>query len=515
MRKAFAGLLALLFVLNCSYAQSKVFREVSSEIASQVRTIRQDNAVVGYLVFTTLEKASEDSFNYRITIMDENLNDVGVVNFREQSLGLHDVSFEQDVLCLAYVKENISGKRFRKREDYFKAKENNGGNIFMQFLGLDGKILNTMSVPMKLSISNGDQINYMIIGRLENNIQLKNIPQYGFACFYGEKDKKHVLAFKANGETSWKKVVKETAQSYTLLTSPKGVHLLIKKNEQIKEGGFELLSYGVADSSAYLRYILKDKSGNSLKALSFDNDPVTGNPYVSGKIIDNQKGNPNGGAKGLFKGAYSGVFAINFNGLNKNDVQAVYTYWNDGSQSFVDAKGYYGEQKAYLELTHSFRDYQGNTYFTGPSVYKKARWEALAGAPLVFPLVQYFLNPYRVKIGDPFLIKQNAKGTLSFDNNIPTQNFRAMLLEGPISSSTNNNKSFYVVTNPDTQTNYLLVDDRKDISIYNVNTKKVSRTIPRKDGSISMHISPAKEGYIMVAEYNKKEKYTRVSIESL
>jgi hypothetical protein len=28
-------------------------------------------------------------------------------------------------------------------------------------------------------------------------------------------------------------------------------------------------------------------------------------------------------------------------------------------------------------------------------------------------------------------------------------------------------------------------------------------------------IFPAKEGHIMVAEYNRKEKYTRVSIEAL
>lgn len=514
MRKAFAGLLALLFAFN-SHAQSKVFREVNSEIASQVRMIRQDNTVMGYLVFTTLEKASEDSFNYRITIMDENLNDIGVVNFREQNLSLHDVSLEQDVLCLAYVKENVSGKRFKKRDDYFKVKENGKGYIFLQFLGLDGKILNTASVPMKLEVSNGDMVNYMAIGRLKNSIQLRNIPQFGFAGFYGDKDKRYVLTFKANGEASWRKEVKDAADAFTLLTSPRGVYLLIKKGEEVKEGGFELLSYGVMDSIAYPKYVFKDKSGNSLKVLSFDNDPVTGNPYVSGKVIDSKKGNPNGGVKGLFKGAYSGVFAINFNGLNKNDVQAVYTYWNDGAQSFVDAKGYYGEQKAYLELTHSFRDYQGNTYFTGPSVYKRARWEALLGTPFIFPLVQYFMMPYRVKIGDPFLIKQSSKGALSFDNNISTQNFRAMLLEGPISSSYNNNKFFYAVTNPGTQTNYLLVDDRKNISIYNVNTKKVSRTIPSKDGNVSTYISPAKEGYIMVAEYNKKEKYTRVSIEAL
>src|SRR6187399_1229046 len=93
-------LLTLLLVpfFLVSNAQSKVFKEVSEEISSQVKPIWQDNNMVGYVVFTELEKASADSFNYKITIMEENLNDIGTVKFRELKLGLYDVAFEQDVL---------------------------------------------------------------------------------------------------------------------------------------------------------------------------------------------------------------------------------------------------------------------------------------------------------------------------------------------------------------------------------------------------------------------------------
>ncbi len=76
-------------------------------------------------------------------------------------------------------------------------------------------------------------------------------------------------------------------------------------------------------------------------------------------------------------------------------------------------------------------------------------------------------------------------------------------------------KSFYNVTNSATKSNYLIVDDVDDIVIYNVNKKKVVRTVPHKDGKIKTNIFPAKEGYVMVSEYNKKEKYTKLSIESL
>ena len=99
------------FLLLCSVcaaqAQTKVFKEVNEDIQSQVKPIYQDNSLVGYVVFTQLEKASADSFNYKITLMDENLNDIGVVNFKEIKLFLYGVTFEQDVLCLAYFKSNF------------------------------------------------------------------------------------------------------------------------------------------------------------------------------------------------------------------------------------------------------------------------------------------------------------------------------------------------------------------------------------------------------------------------
>ncbi|MES1250035.1 MAG: hypothetical protein ABUL46_05090, partial [Chitinophaga rupis] len=69
MKKA---LIALLFILPLSFrshAQTKVFKAVAEGMSSQMKTIIQDDAVVGYLSFTQLEAASEDSFNYKITIM--------------------------------------------------------------------------------------------------------------------------------------------------------------------------------------------------------------------------------------------------------------------------------------------------------------------------------------------------------------------------------------------------------------------------------------------------------------
>jgi len=76
MEKAIFSTVLLVLALQNLQPQTKVFQQVGSEISSEVKTIKQGNALVGYLMFTQLEQATKDSFNYRITIMDENLNDI-------------------------------------------------------------------------------------------------------------------------------------------------------------------------------------------------------------------------------------------------------------------------------------------------------------------------------------------------------------------------------------------------------------------------------------------------------
>src|SRR6185437_2241168 len=144
MLRALAFSIASLFVCSLQ-AQTKVFKEVGEDISTQVKPIMQDNAVVGYLAFTRLEKASADSFNYRLTIMDENLNDIGAVNFRQAWLELQTVTFEQNVLCLGYIQSPLEGQTaIRSMRDYRKAEDKaNASHILLQFISLNGKVINT------------------------------------------------------------------------------------------------------------------------------------------------------------------------------------------------------------------------------------------------------------------------------------------------------------------------------------------------------------------------------------
>ncbi len=514
-------LLALLITTaHFANAQSKVFKEVNDEISTQIKLIRQDNSLVGYLAFTTLEKASSDSFNYKLTIMDENLNDIGTVSFRDEKLYLHDVSFEQDVLCLAYYKSNISGQDYTKKSDFKKQVSTAKNYIVTQFLGLDGKIIKTNSIVADSKIKASDYSsfgsNYTIYGDLKHRIQLKNIPQKGFACFYGD-EKNNLLSFDTKGTQLWKKTVPEK-DAYSLMTSTDNVYLLSKQKDKMVEGGYELFGFDVADGKAYDAYALKDKKGNSLKLISLDYDPTTGKPFLSGNIINPDLGTEYPTARKLCNGIYSGVFTIDVSGPKKTDIKENFSYWNDKSKEpTINNNGRYNESKSFTRFTHAFKDDKGNTYFAGSGLVKKTKWGSIISttilSPLLIPAIWVAAGGYnKFWITDALLVKQDQKGTLKMESVIPGDHVK---FKYSSMIAAYDNKSFYNVTNSNTKTNYLIVDDVKNITVYNVTQKKTARSIAHKEGSIRTNVFPAKEGHVMVSEYNKKEKYTRFSIEAL
>ena len=523
MKKIIAMILVILLTTNYLQAQSKVFKEVSDEISSDMEPIIQDGALVGYLVFTQLEKASEDSFNYKITILDENLNEIGIVKFRNEKMDLEAVSFEQDVLCLAYLKSNIMGREFVNGRAYKRAVENSKTAVVTQFLNLDGKIVKENSIEVvtekypERNYSNSRK--FTATTRLKRHIQLVNIPQKGFACIYGDENSNTLSVYNISGNQLWKKNV-DDAIGYSLLTTSDDLFLLSKKNDKMTEGGYSVAAYGVDDNKKYLDYDLKDKDGSSLKVLNFGSDLSTGKPFVSGNIIDKHRGNAYLTAKQIAKGAYSGVFTVNFNGHFKSDVKEIYSYWIDGSQMpAISKSGKYSENSAYAKFTSSMRDYEGNTYFVGSSLIKKPKWGAIGSSvilsPLIVvsPMILMMAGTQKCKLMDALVLKQNAKGVLSVESTIncdskPFVPARVIFSEYDV-------RRFYQVSNSNTKSNYVIVDDTKDIVIYNINQKKIARKVPHKDGQVRTNIFPAKEGYVMVAEYNRKERYTRLSIEAL
>lgn len=512
MKKQLAALTLLLFTSLCQ-AQTKIFREISNQISSQVQAIMQDNNLVGYLVFTQLEKASQDSFNYKIVIMDENLNDIGSIPFRDQKLELHSVAFEQDVLCLSYLKRSTIRTETLNKKGRAIPHSKVQPSVFLQFLNLDGKIVNTVNYDVELAAPSL----YYEQPQLRHYIQVKNVPQKGFACFYGENKKNILLHFNAAGKLVWKKNA-DKANSYQLHTSGSDIYLLEKQRDRYEQGGWELVGYNPADSSVYPKFVVKDKQGNSLRIINISNDPANGKLYMAGYIIDQRKKNKFNTIKRLARGIYAGVFTININGPKKADIQEIYTYWNDGSQPFLAENGKQLDSKCYLLMEGASKDFDGNTIFSGYAIKRKPKWgniifTTVTLPTLVLPLYSCQLGYTKGIIRDNVFMKQTSKGVLSIDQQIPGNKMTIVSARFPIEPF--DAREYYHVANAQTKSSYVIIDDVNDIFIYNVTQKKVVRTIHHKEGSSRINVYPAKEGSILVSEYNQKEKYTRVSIEAL
>ena len=515
---SFLGL--VLFAASTAEAQTKVFKEVAEGISSQFEVIIQDDKLVGYLAFTQLEQASADSFNYRISIMDENLNDIGSVNFREQKLSLADVTFEQDVLCLAYLKSNFQDITYHKRQ-FKEVLANAKSTLFTQFISLDGKIKATNNVNLMITPKAPDYGDKMIGGSLKHGIQLKNIPGVGFACFVGDEQKNFIVTFDAAGKQLWRKDITDNAYEFGLQTSKNDVNLLMKQRQpDCPEGGYTLASFNALNGSPYPKLIPTDKKGNQLKIVSLGNDPVTGDVVMSGMIIDPRKCPHPGTGRGLHHGIYCGVFSIDIKAHNRAGIQTNFSYWNDESNAAFSQRGYLRDAHAYCDVHSCFRDYQGNTWFTATGIHPTFRTGGMIAGALFFELL---LIPTAIELGAGFynyrardveLLKLDPKGNLTYSGSIPTASGFTKAIKS-IPFSMYETSYYYMLTNPETKTDYLIVTDPKNVAIYNIEQKKIARTIPAREKKNYFKVFPAKEGYYMVSEYNQKEKSTRLSIEAL
>ena len=499
MHKSTITVVFLLFA-SALFAQTKVFKEVGEDISTQIKAISQDNALVGYLAFTRLERANEDSFNYRLTIMDENLNDIGSVNFRQGLLDLQSVSFEHDVLCLGYIQSPIYGARsVRNRRDLRRAQDAAASShVLLQFINLNGKILNTYDREVILSTATYNPRSpfsgMRLMGYLRYGMQIRNIPDGGFIVFYGDSSKQSLLTFDIRGGLTHEQILPMTADNYYLHASATEIYLLTRESSRAPLGGFKLYVYNSGNLEAENNFDLRDADGNWLKVLSFDNDPATGDPYIAGCIVNSRRlMHPT--ADDIIYRQYMGLFTLDLGNAHK-EMHVNSSYWSTGRMRGVSEDGHFNDREFDVRYATAFRDYKGNTYFAGTGMVEKG----------------YSLNG-KFKLTDGVFIRQDPSGVLTVDNAIPCEESKYF---GIIDlTSELDHRNYYAVADPDTKTSYVIVDDDQNIYIYNVSTKRVMRTIPHKDGNIKINVFPAKEGHMLVAEYNRKEKSTRFSIEAL
>ena len=245
------------------------------------------------------------------------------------------------------------------------------------------------------------------------------------------------------------------------------------------------------DLSAVIDFDLRDSKDNWLKVLSFDNDPASGDVIIAGCIINPKMERQFVSAADYVNSPYIGLFTIDLGGPGR-DMHANCSYWDDEKFPGLSADGLFSDKDFYVKYASAFRDYKGNTIFAGTAL-------ALVGSS-------------KFKLADGVFVRQEESGKIVLDNSIPCDETKSFGPPGLLYAL--DKKDFYKVDDPDIKSNYMIIDDADNIYIYNVNSKKIMRTIPHKDGNIKINVYPAKEGHIVVSKYNRKERNTSFSIEA-
>jgi hypothetical protein len=137
-------------------------------------------------------------------------------------------------------------------------------------------------------------------------------------------------------------------------------------------------------------------------------------------------------------------------------------------------------------------------------------------SPLIFisPFIIGVTGTHKYRYEDAVIIKQGNKGSLYVDQTIDKSKSRYAQARVPVELYDASN-DFTTIYAPATKSDVIIFKDADAYNIYSLAKKQVIRKIPYYVGKSSIRVFGAKEGHIMVLENNRKERYTKLSIEPI
>ncbi len=464
MRKLF--FLLLVFAVNqTSNAQSKVFNQITGAIRSNLSEITQNRTVVGYLRLVQLEKASKNTYNYELNIMDENLNEISTAKFSDGPLSLNDVAFEQDVICASFYKSATE--------------------VSLYFINLEGKVIKSQTIESKNS-SKG---------------VTKNLPGVGF-LYHKIAKEFSLIAYNVEGKQLWEKSIDREA--YYLATTSK----MIAYYDFHKTKSINFLN--AADGK---NFYSKELEVDANFSHAFTGTQIYGDTiFYSGFISPFNRYGKGMQFKNLKKGYQKGVIVIKAWAPNKQSVKITETKWADADLSDITkVAGNPDNKKENYLFENSVTDKDGNTYFLADNVLRKPRVGLITTTVVLSPLI--FFSPLLASAGfnkyyftDATIFKLTPNNRFSKVTSIPQVRSSKNFAKEFVSTQPTRN-----IIDQEGVNAYFVSSDSKNVGITNLSTKK-TKSIPRYAGNISSTIFPAKEGHFMLVENNNSTKSVKLSI---
>lgn len=447
------------------FAQSKVFNQIAGAIRTDLSEISQNRKVVGYVRLVQLEKTSKDMYNYELNIMDENLNDISTAKFSDAYLGLNDVAFEQDVICVSFVKGTTE--------------------TALYFINLEGKVIKIQNIESKKT----------------TNGVTKNLPGVGFLFHKRAKDFS-LIAYDPNGKYLWEKSLDHEA--YNIAATSKMVSYYNFEKER------SLNFINSADGKSF--YSKEFEIGKDFTH-QFTGTQVYGDTvYYSGFISPFNKYGKGMQFKNLKKGYQKGVIVVKAWAPNKQSVKITETNWaKDDLSDITKVAGNPENKKENYLFENSVTTSDGTTYFLAENVQRKTRTGLVATtvilSPFIFvPAILASAGYNKYYYADATIFKLTPNNRFSRVTTVSQEKSDKNFAKEIVMPGATRN----MINEEGTQA-YFVGGDYSNINITNLTTRK-TKYIPRKSGNISSSVYPAKEGHYMVVESNSSSKSVKLSV---
>lgn len=539
------GLLTLLLIFaNHLLAQTRVFEEVAGDILSKNFVLREDRSIVGYLRFSRLEKVDADSFKYKISVMDENLNDLTTFEFKGKELDAQNVQYLDEHIYVLYLESEYLFSELKKNKEVKEDNKSATSNFLLCKYDLDGNLKEKNITKAKISntamysgpIYTKQKI-YNIVS-LDRSTELFVMRNNTLLAVTGDDTNLNLTNYDKDLKVIWQKVISDSEYASVY---PNPDFILVMQNlrqvnpprNKLKLRYKKLSVYNGNEMSDEKKFNNKKYDINLRSNLNMQFDDYSRQYFLTGNLPSEKSiGSNTRLRKVLFGKRINGVFSYNF-----NTDSIIITDWVKNKNSIFDENSRFKSKKQKTSLlTCVNKDSLGNTIFLGNNCEKKFKPQRLLTnvglSALIFPagMLTWLVIPItKVERSDLTLIRQKPNGSfekikdLRYDKSdlkgIANKSFRfrisySMKLQFGLGANLFRSSDFVSYYNSINQRQYYLFFKSENCTIYNASTMEIIKKIDlhRKIKGVYYNISIdyAKDGYLLLNthEYDSNTKKT-------
>ncbi|WNB18451.1 DUF6770 family protein [Marivirga arenosa] len=490
MKIRFYALLCFLIIAISAKAQEKKIQNIVEVELRNAGSIINDEIVVGHYLFYKTDRINRKTYNYELQILDQNLNEVGK----------HTVESSKHLFLMdaVYNGQSLMLKLYDYKED----------KVMLQQLDNSAKLLSTE--VREVGKIEKAQFRQMQSSKAAQAIFLFPLKDFGFADFRTLKNKNYGYSidfYSSEGGENWNYSSDPKLKTHvfpTMLYGDKDIMMnLIMEKDGLLSKDFDL-NLMVLDSKTGMPLFEKSLDDDKYKLSPINGFKVddSGEFYLLGYYYDKESNIITSESLGLFK------YKINNSG---DIISKDYISWTEDAGKYlkVDEKGEF-EDFGYVFFHDFVEDNMGNFYAIGEQYDKEFKG---LGFDIVVKDMMIFKFDKEFKLTNIETIEKT-------ENNISVPNaafFSPQMLAMIVKAL---NGYDYEFMTSSMEKDVISIGYQDYLEIKKESDKYVFGNVFIADGKIStdtidlmevkeekrFKVLPSEAGYIVVLEYDEKEK---------